>query len=234
MAFWTSSGLQKLAQSESGGRANLVHYPPGSGVKSSASGLYGFLDSTWRQQATQAGVDTSLYPRAYQAPAAVQTQVAALTPTSHWTCPGCNSTATRLANDPANVSGSPESGGFTSGDQGGSSLTYDPAQQGGDNTGSAAGSEGNSGYIFNPDTGTYFNPNTGDVKPPGTPGLNPPAGPGTGEGTPGDLGTSGTGGLPQILTYFWDKILRLSLIVLGVVLVAVAAWAMARGEFKTA
>jgi hypothetical protein len=107
MAFWTSQGLKGLAQSESGGNYGLIHYPSGytsSGTKSSASGAYGFLDSTWRTQAAAAGVDVSQYPRAYMAPPAVQDQVAASTPISNWTCPGCNARASQLALNDANVS----------------------------------------------------------------------------------------------------------------------------------
>ena len=112
--YWTSSGLSRLAQSESSGRADLVHYPSGytkSGVPSSASGLYGYLDSTWVTYASRAGVDTSVYPRAYMAPADVQTAVAAQTPISHWTCPGCNSVAESMSGNPQYVSATPGSGG---------------------------------------------------------------------------------------------------------------------------
>lgn len=113
MAYWSPSALGALAQSESSGQASLVHYPNnvawgGSSTSgSSASGLYGFLTGTWQTYAPQAGVDISQYPYAYTAPASVQTQVAAITPISNWTCPGCNSTASALAQNPANVQGSP-------------------------------------------------------------------------------------------------------------------------------
>lgn len=110
MAFWTQKALGPLAQSESSGNPSLIHYPSGytpSGVRSSASGLYGYLDSTWVTYANQAGVDTTLYPRAYMAPASVQNQVALITPISNWTCPGCNARASALAVDPSNVSSTP-------------------------------------------------------------------------------------------------------------------------------
>jgi len=122
MSFWTPQALAPLAQSESGGNASLIHYPSGyttSGVRSSASGLFGYLDSTWQTYAAQAGVDTNLYPRAYMAPASVQQQVALITPVENWTCPGCNATASRLATDPSNVTGSP----LTGSDPLGSSVT---------------------------------------------------------------------------------------------------------------
>jgi len=84
MAYWTPEQLTKLQPTE--GRFDQIHYPSGytsSGVKSSASGGYGFLDSTWRQFA---GPEISAqYPRAYMAPPEVQTAVALRTPQSHWT-----------------------------------------------------------------------------------------------------------------------------------------------------
>jgi len=245
MAYWTPQALPKLRTSE--GRYDQIHYPSGytsSGVRSSASGGYGFLDSTWRTFAPQAGVDTNQYPRAYMAPPAVQDQVASITPVSNWTCAGCNSTASALARNPVYVSSTPQSvSGGSGGDPSGFSTSDDPAftQPGGGGTNTTTGGTASSGdygggtdYIFNPETGTYFNPDTGQVQLPGTPGLSPPAGPGTGEGTPGDLGTGGTGGLPAILSYGWDKLIRIALILLGVLLVIVAAWAMVEGEFRRA
>lgn len=132
--YWTSSGLQRLAQSESSGRADLVHYPSGyapNGKPSSASGLYGYLDGTWQTYASRAGVDTSVYPRAYMAPADVQTAVAAQTPISHWTCPGCNSVASNMAGNPQYVSTSPGYGGPIQSDpsyEGGTRLEIDDPQ----------------------------------------------------------------------------------------------------------
>ena len=114
MAFWSASALPSLAQSESGGQASLVHYPNNvawggsSSSGSSASGLYGFLTGTWQTYAPQAGVNISQYPYAYTAPASVQTQVAAITPISNWTCAGCNSTASALANQSGNVLANPD------------------------------------------------------------------------------------------------------------------------------
>jgi hypothetical protein len=45
---------------------------------SSASGAYAFIDSSWRHIATFAGVDTSAYPRAKDAPPELQDQTAAI------------------------------------------------------------------------------------------------------------------------------------------------------------
>jgi hypothetical protein len=110
--YWTPEGLAKLQKTE--GKYEQIHYPTGvtkKGVKSSATGGFGFLDSTWREFAPKAGVDINQYPRAYMADPTIQNKVAAVTPTSHWLCSGCNDAAVQLAKDPANVSGTPQKGG---------------------------------------------------------------------------------------------------------------------------
>lgn len=177
--YWTSKGLERLAQSESSGRADLVHYPSGyapNGKPSSASGLYGYLDSTWQTYASRAGVDTTQYPRAYMAPADVQTAVAAQTPISHWTCPGCNSVAENMAGNPTYVSTSPGYGGpiqsdpsYEGGTGAGTGLTVDPE--------SGVGTDAN-----NPTTDT-----TGRVTGTGTSGASSTTG-GVGTGTPVTVG----------------------------------------------
>jgi hypothetical protein len=61
---------------------------------SSASGAYQFITPTWRQYASQIGVDTGQYPTAASAPPEVQDQVFAQAVSKRglgdWTCPGCN------------------------------------------------------------------------------------------------------------------------------------------------
>lgn len=100
--FFTPTGLQLLQGFESSGN------PTAQNPSSSASGLYGFLKGTWQQYAPQAGVDTSIFPTAKSAPADVQTQVAAVTPVSNWTCPGCDPGITNaIANDPSLVASVP-------------------------------------------------------------------------------------------------------------------------------
>jgi hypothetical protein len=243
MSYWTPEALPKLRSSE--GRYDQIHYPTGytsSGVRSSASGGYGFLDSTWRTYAGQAGVDTNQYPRAYMAPPAVQDQVAAITPVSNWTCPNCNSTASRLARNAAYVSSTPQSGtGGSGGDSSGFSTSDDPAFTQGSldvrtpSDLTPAEREALSG--LNRDYGGGSDqPLSGGVNPnsfidPSIPPLEPdpnnPQAPYPFTGQPQQQG----GGLGAILTWGWDKLLRLALIVLGVLLVIVAAWAMVRGEF---
>lgn len=201
MAYWaTSDALSRLAQSESGGKADLIHYPTGytkSGTRSSASGLYGYLDSTWQTQAAAAGVDVAQYPRAYMAPADVQTAVAARTPISNWTCKNCNSTAQAIAAEQGTTSATPTLS---------TSATYDPAT---DPTGRDYGT----GF---PEVGSPTVPMTG--APGGS--ANPATAPG---GAPG-------GGLPQIGTWLKDQGIRLGVMVLGIVLVGIAALALAWGE----
>ena len=96
--FFTAEGLRQLAGFESSGN------PTAQSATSTASGLYGFTNPTWREFAPQAGVNLSQYPTAASAPADIQTSVAAITPTSHWTCPGCDANANLLVTDPSMVS----------------------------------------------------------------------------------------------------------------------------------
>lgn len=99
--YWTPSGLAAIAQTESSGNPTAVN------PSSSASGLYGFLDSTWQSIAPTVGVDINQYPTAASAPSSVQTAVAANTPISNWTCPGCNSAAAGIAAGLGNVTNTP-------------------------------------------------------------------------------------------------------------------------------
>jgi type IV secretion system protein TrbL len=92
-----TSGLNPaalIAQYESAGDPTAQNPDP----NSTASGLYGFIDATWRTYARQAGVDTTQYPHAYMAPASVQTQVFYTDFNQHgfsdWTCAGCDPKAT--------------------------------------------------------------------------------------------------------------------------------------------
>jgi len=101
MAFWTPSGLAALRPTE--GQYGQIH----NNTPGGATGGFGFLDSTWRTFAPQAGVDLNQYPRAYMAPPSVQDKVASITPISNWTCPDCNTSAVQLARNPAYVTDSP-------------------------------------------------------------------------------------------------------------------------------
>ena len=61
---------------------------------STSSGCFGFLDSSWKTYAGGAGVDTTKYPSAADAPTSVQFAVAAYTINKNglkdWTCTGCD------------------------------------------------------------------------------------------------------------------------------------------------
>lgn len=99
------SSLSALVQHfESGGNYSAQNPQPGA----TASGAYGFTNSTWRQYAQEIGVDLGLYPTAASAPSSVQDavfqQAVNQNGLADWTCPNC---------DPALVSylnGTPGSG----------------------------------------------------------------------------------------------------------------------------
>jgi len=103
-SYFTPEGLQDLQGYESSGN------PAAQSQKSTASGLYGFLNSTWQEYAPQAGVDIGQYPTAASAPTDVQTSVAQITPASNWLCPGCDAGITNeVANNPSLLSPTPVS-----------------------------------------------------------------------------------------------------------------------------
>lgn len=222
MAFWTRAALDRLAQSESGGRADLIHYPTGytnSGVKSSASGLYGFVDGTWRQYA---GPEIAAkYPRAYMAPADVQTAVAAQTPISHWTGTDAqgrpfNATAQRIAAEDGTTVSSPDPNATAGG--------------GGDGTG--GGDYGGGGTQPTQVEGTVNPGGFTDPSIPPTPNPNPGA-PTVPPGSPHDpTPIQKGGGLDLIGKWFTNEGVRLGLMVLGIILIGVAALALAWGEMN--
>lgn len=83
------ASLSQLVQSfESGGNYTATN------SKSTASGAYQIINSTWDQYAPLAGVDTSQYPTAASAPPnaqdAVFSQIVTANGLNDWTCPGCN------------------------------------------------------------------------------------------------------------------------------------------------
>jgi hypothetical protein len=99
-----------------------------------ASGLYGFINSTWQQYAQESGVDTVQYPTAASAPASVQTSVFAQAVSQvglqPWTCNGCdpalvsylNANPSSLNLPVTNGSGTPGSGTPGSGTPGSTST----------------------------------------------------------------------------------------------------------------
>jgi hypothetical protein len=218
--YWTAAGLAALRPTE-GGFTQIHNNVPGG-----ATGGYGFLDSTWRAFAPQAGVDISQYPRAALAPADVQTRVAAITPISNWTCPGCNSAAVSLAQVPGYVTSTPGSA-----DTGGSSLTSDTPGFG---PGSGPDSSGN--LTLGPEglqaTTPGFDPGadssvtsqqSGDV----TGGMiDPHTGlPFTGSGSAAGQGASLFNWLS---TEVANLLVRFGVIILGLILLGIAAYQFAK------
>lgn len=258
--FWTPSGLSAIAQTESSGNPTAVN--PTSG----ASGLYGFLNSTWQSIAPQAGVDTSQYPTAASAPASVQTSVAAITPVSNWTCTGCNSLASSIAATAGNTSSSPTTTDFSnftaplttpdffSVSTTPGSQTNVPITDGGATNSSGdsftfnspteatqTGISQNSNTLVDPFTGTFINPTTGaqdtgaigDILSGagalGTGGLSIPGTTAAGGASP-DQATAGTDFFTNAFNDIWNLAQRGGLIILGIVLIAVAAFWLASGQ----
>lgn len=132
------ASLAELVQSFENPAADPTLYNYQGGT---ASGLYQFVPSTWRRYLAQIGGDTSAYPEAATAPAAVQDQVFAQAVAQRglgdWTCPGCNP---RLA---AYVAANPDSASL-------------PALSGGASGAASASASANattpSGSIWNPAT----------------------------------------------------------------------------------
>lgn len=229
--YLSSEGLQALQGFESSGNATAQN------PKSSASGLYGFINSTWRQQAGSLGIDTSLYPTAKSAPPNVQTYVAANTPISNWTCPGCDPGFTAaLSQNPSYATNTPintETGSF-------SSLSFDYAPSYGTTPTDSGFLSGlstpdyNSNLGMSPDLAfTGGNNLTTDLfgNPlPGTSGLIGAAG-------PFNIGAADLGGggkssdwWTNAITILYNLFQRGGLILLGIILLGAAAWALARSE----
>lgn len=184
--YWTNNALGPLANAESGGN------PLAQNPASTASGLYGFTNSTWQQYAAAAGVDTTRYKTAASAPANIQSAVALQTPISNWTCPNCDATAVTLANDPANVTNSPVT--YAAAD-GGLSFSM-PDSPGADIAGSV-------GMGDNP----YQDVPTGSAA--GAPGAS-----------------TGTSWFTNLVANVENWFQRGSLIIVGIVLIAAAAFAL--------
>lgn len=78
-----AAALKAIAQRESGGNPTLLNYvavqdPTAYDRGATASGKYQIVNSTWKEGAQLAGVDTSKYPTARAAPETVQDQVASV------------------------------------------------------------------------------------------------------------------------------------------------------------
>jgi hypothetical protein len=239
--------------------ADLVkHYESGGDYtnvnpKSGASGAYQFVPSTWRTYALQAGVDVSQYPSAASAPPAVQDSVFAnmvgQRGLADYTCPGCNAPLTSYVNANPSVTNLPIfAGGNGSTGSGGSTLTMAPDQ-----------SVNQDFFGGQPGVGGVVDPSSlpGDASLAGNvPSLawTDPSQEGSGYApflVPGTsnplLDTTGSGAfapqaqsvagtsvgdlIPPLFANLGNFFIRAALVLVGIVLIAAAAWAMSRGEF---
>lgn len=237
----TSEVLRQIRSHESRGYSNPYGLTPeqNSGYpKSHASGAYQYQPGTWRSFTQASGIGTE-YDEAYKAPPHVQDAVTAwaistpegkaLGGSSHWSkYSGGLSPVTVNDVDPYALAAGDGSGTGNGSSDGGISFDADGRSSGGTSEGGDYGGGGTAtlpeGFQIDPYAG-------GEGVDPWTPGGYSSGGkPVPDSATPGGAAPSG-GGLPGILAYGWDKLLRVALILLGVVLVAVAAWGMVRGEF---
>jgi hypothetical protein len=139
MSYFTPEGLQQVALAESSNNPTAVNPS-----NLSSTGLYGFINSTWTTYANMYSPGlSSIYPTAADAPPAVQTAVAQITPTSNWTCPGCDATiSAAVQSDPSLLSSTPVTDTSTGGilnslnPFSAASIAADPYNPGGTGTGS--------------------------------------------------------------------------------------------------
>lgn len=119
MAFASLSDLVKSFENASGDPTKLNYAYD---ATHTASGLYQFTNTTWRQYASQIGVDLGLYPTAASAPASVQDQVfgqaVARNGLNDWTCPGCDAPLSNYLSANPSASNLPVFAGGTPGSTG--------------------------------------------------------------------------------------------------------------------
>jgi hypothetical protein len=219
--YFTSEGLSQLQGFESSGDPTVVN-------SSGHAGLYQFSPSLWQTYAPQAGVSVSDYPTADLAPAELQTQVAAITPACNWLCQDCDAPiSAAVAADPTLLTSTP--GSAVS--DGGLSFSAPDVP----NTGSVDQTFGGGGT---PDASTSPFDAIGQVLGGGG-GADPLTGgsdvAATNPQTTGVPGTSAdtsgvTSVLPALAANIEIWLTRGGLILLGIVLIAAAAWALASGE----
>lgn len=225
MSFFTPEGLSQLAGIESSNNPTVVN-------SSGHAGLYQFSPTLWTTYAPQAGVDTNLYPTADTAPASVQTQVAQITPASNWLCHDCDAPITAaVASNPALLASSP----VTANGSGSSALSFSAPDV------AADGSSTGDGITLSPSDALWTvlaGGGAADALTGGSnvAGTNPTTTgiPGTSPDTSGLLaaGSAAANVLPALAATVSDWLTRGGLILLGIILVGVAAWAFASGDIQ--
>ena len=142
--------LEQLVQSfESGtpGQPGTGNYSA-QNPTSSASGAYGFVNSTWLQFLSQIGGDTAQYPTAASAPASVQdsvfSQAVSQSGLSSWLCPNCDPALSNYINNNPSLASLPVSGAAGSSTPATASGSATPASNNG------ASGQNSCGTAFNP------------------------------------------------------------------------------------
>lgn len=211
------SSLSDLVSAfESGSRT------PGSGQtystdpRSTAQGSYSFVTDTWQRYARAAGVSLAQYPTANSAPQSVQDQVFAQAVATRglgdWTCPGCNPALNDYLGQHPEAANLPV---FASG-TGGDTLTMAPDQGITQDFWGGTPGPGGSPGLSQP---IYSDPATGGAAVQGEPQTGP-----------GSTAQSGQSVLPALGIDIADLFTRGGLVLLAIVLIGAAAWALSRGE----
>lgn len=211
---------------ESGGGQNVfTRIPVPGGQQRGGSGIYQYIPSTWRSQATAAGVDVSQYPLAINAPIEVQKQVFA----SDFARNGFyNWTGNAAIMREVNAAGGSQA--FTAFGDG----TVPAGYSSNSTTASNPGTNGSLPYDpTNPATwnwyggtnpypaGTVYDPNTNTFKQPDGTTATP-----TPEQYAGVAGGAISDFYNRILNSLGDFFVRGGMVLAGIILLALAIWAM--------
>jgi hypothetical protein len=237
-SYLTPAGLAAIAQAESGGRnipQGLVPYPS----VSSASGYYQMINPTFQTGATNAGLDPSLYGGiAMNAPADVQALAAGNVDVSNWAKwsaadaavlnqPGMTSPNSLTAADitGGNIPGLTDTSGITSAQNTanpiGADFNFVPTTD----TSTAGATPNDFGSSTTPsDVQSALNPATTFAPTLADAAANTPLAGLAGANVPGN--STAPDWFDKILTNLQAFFIRWGLVMLAMILIGVAAWAM--------